>query len=162
MPYSKDSKRGTDARPPEFYMKKALNEAKKAYKAGEVPVGAVVVSGGEVIASAHNTVEKIGSVLGHAEIQAIKKAEKKVGGWRLSDCDIYVTLEPCPMCAGAIVNSRIKNLYYGASDDKACSKNIFESEGYNHKVNCFSGIMKDECLSVIKDFFAERRSEKLK
>jgi tRNA(adenine34) deaminase len=144
---------------PEFYMKKALVQAKKAYEIGEVPVGAVVVFEDKIIASAHNAIEKNGSVLDHAEIRAIRKAEKKIGGWRLLDCDIYVTLEPCPMCAGAIVNSRMRNLYYGASDDKACSKSIFESDGYNHKVNCFSGILREECLAVIKDFFAERRKK---
>ncbi|MDR2046860.1 MAG: nucleoside deaminase [Clostridiales bacterium] len=144
---------------PEFYMKKALAMARKAYVAGEVPVGAVVVSsdGGKIISSAFNVVEKSRSVLGHAEIQAIKKAEKKIGGWRLNDCDMFVTLEPCPMCAGAIINSRINNLYYGASDDKACSKSIFESGGYNHTVNLFPGVLREECLSLIKTFFAERR-----
>lgn len=147
---------------PEFYMKKAIAQAKKAYEIGEIPVGAVVVSDGKIIAAAYNKIEKSGSVLGHAEIRAIQKAEKKVGGWRLLGCDIYVTLEPCPMCAGAIVNSRMRNLYYGASDDKACSKSIFESDGYNHKVNCFEGILRDECLALIKDFFAERRKKDLK
>ncbi|MDR1905676.1 MAG: nucleoside deaminase, partial [Clostridiales bacterium] len=99
----------------EFYMKKALSLAKKAYALGEVPVGAVIVKDGKIISSAYNTIEKNGSILCHAELNAIKKAEKKVGGWRLNDCDIYVTLEPCPMCAGAIVNSRIRKVFYGAS-----------------------------------------------
>ena len=99
-------------------MKAALAEAKKAYMIAEVPVGAVIVYNNKIIARGHNTRETNQSVLGHAEINAIKKASKKIGSWRLEDCDIYVTLEPCPMCSGAIIQSRIKNLYFGAYDPK--------------------------------------------
>jgi tRNA(adenine34) deaminase len=138
-------------------MRKALAEAKKAYKAGEVPVGAVIVKNGEIIASAHNSIEKNRSVLCHAETAAIKKAEKILGDWRLDGCDLYVTLEPCPMCAGAIVQSRIRNLYYAVADDKASSREILEGGGYNHKTRCFEGLLSGECLGLLQAFFRERR-----
>ena len=102
----------------EKFMKQALKEAKKAYEKLEVPVGAVIVKNGKIIARAHNQKETKYDTTKHAEILAIQKASKKLGSWRLIDCDMYVTLEPCPMCAGAIINSRIKNVYIGASDEK--------------------------------------------
>ena len=146
----------------EFFMKKALEEAKTAYKLGEVPVGAVIVYNNKIIARGHNTRETNQSVLGHAEINAIKKASKKIGSWRLEDCDIYVTLEPCPMCSGAIIQSRIKNLYFGAYDLKggACGSvlNLFEHP-FNHKVNVTGGVMEMECSRIIKDFFKELRQK---
>lgn len=138
-------------------MKRALFYAKKAYEAGEVPVGAVVVHDGRILAAAYNTIERDGSVLSHAELKAISLAEKKIGGWRLSDCDIYVTLEPCPMCAGAIINARIRRLYFGAYDDKGGSGYIFERDGYNHKTECTGGVLESECTEILKGFFAERR-----
>ena len=143
-------------------MKAALAEAKKAYMIAEVPVGAVIVYNNKIIARGHNTRETNQSVLGHAEINAIKKASKKIGSWRLEDCDIYVTLEPCPMCSGAIIQSRIKNLYFGAYDLKggACGSvlNLFEHP-FNHKVNVTGGVMEMECSRSIKDFFKELRQK---
>lgn len=143
-------------------MKVALAEAKKAYMIAEVPVGAVIVYNNKIIARGHNTRETNQSVLGHAEINAIKKASKKIGSWRLEDCDIYVTLEPCPMCSGAIIQSRIKNLYFGAYDLKggACGSvlNLFEHP-FNHKVNVTGGVMEMECSRIIKDFFKELRQK---
>lgn len=145
-------------------MREALKEAKKAYLLGEVPVGAVIVYDNKIIARGHNTREIKQSVLGHAEINAIQKASKKIGSWRLEDCDIYVTLEPCPMCSGAIIQSRIKNLYYGATDSKtgACGSvlNLFENP-FNHKVNVIGGVLEDECSRIIKDFFKELRQKNI-
>ena len=143
-------------------MKAALKEAVKAYQLGEVPVGAVIVYNNKIIARGHNTRELSQSVLGHAEINAIKKASKKIGSWRLEDCDIYVTLEPCSMCSGAIIQSRIKSLYFGAYDLKtgACGSvfNLFDYP-FNHKVNVYGGIMEEECSRIIKDFFKELRQK---
>lgn len=145
-------------------MKAALAEAKKAYLIDEVPVGAVIVYNDKIIARGHNTRETKQSVLGHAEINAIKKASKKIGSWRLEDCDMYVTLEPCSMCSGAIIQSRIKNLYFGAFDPKtgACGSvlNLFE-HNFNHKVNVVSGIMEEECSRIIKEFFRELRQKNI-
>lgn len=143
-------------------MKAALNEARKAYLLGEVPVGAVIVYDNKIIARGHNTRELAQSVLGHAEINAIKKASKKIGSWRLEDCDMYVTLEPCSMCSGAIIQSRIKNLYFGAYDLKTgASGSVFNLFDYpfNHKVNVYGGIMEEECSRIIKDFFKELRQK---
>ena len=145
-------------------MEAALKEAVKAYQLGEVPVGAVIVYNNKIIARGHNTRELSQSVLGHAEINAIKKASKKIGSWRLEDCDIYVTLEPCSMCSGAIIQSRIKNLYFGAYDLKtgACGSvlNLFDYP-FNHKVNIYGGIMEEECSRIIKDFFKELRQKNI-
>ena len=143
-------------------MKAALKEARKAYLLGEVPVGAVIVYDNKIIARGHNTRELAQSVLGHAEINAIKKASKKIGSWRLEDCDMYVTLEPCSMCSGAIIQSRIKNLYFGAYDLKTgASGSVFNLFDYpfNHKVNVYGGIMEEECSRIIKDFFKELRQK---
>ena len=144
------------------FMKAALAEAKKAYLIDEVPVGAVIVYNNKIIARGHNTRETNQSVLGHAEINAIKKASKKIGSWRLEDCDMYVTLEPCPMCSGAIIQSRIKNLYFGAYDPKGGASgsvlNLFDYS-FNHKVNVTGGVMEDECSRIIKDFFKELRQK---
>ena len=146
------------------FMASALAEAKKAYLIDEVPVGAVIVYNNRIIARGHNTREKEQSVLGHAEINAIRKASKKIGSWRLEDCDIYVTLEPCSMCSGAIIQSRIKNLYFGAFDPKtgACGSvlNLFEHD-FNHKVNVIGGVMENECSRIIKDFFKELRQKNI-
>ena len=143
-------------------MKAAITEAKKARNIDEVPVGCVIVHNNKIIARGHNTREKDQSVLGHAEINAIKKASKKIGSWRLEECDIYVTLEPCSMCSGAIIQSRIKNLYYGAKDPKTGAAgsvlNLF-SYTFNHQVNVVGGIMEEECSRIIKDFFKELRQK---
>ena len=143
-------------------MKEALKEAKKAYLKEEVPVGAVVVYNGKIIARGHNLREIKESVLGHAELVAISKASKKIGSWKLEDCDIYVTLEPCPMCSGAIIQSRIKNLYFGAYDPKggaAGSVLDLYDHKFNHKVNVVGGIMEEECSTIIKEFFKELRKK---
>ena len=147
----------------EIYMEKALHYARLAAKKGEAPIGAVIVRGDEIISFGYNKRETKKNALCHAEIMAIDKACRKLGGWRLFECDIYVTLEPCPMCAGAIINSRIKNVYFGAYDKKAGSfgsladLNAFP---YNHHPNVQGGIMEEECSRLISDFFKALRSEK--
>lgn len=148
------------------YMMQAYKEALKAYAKLETPVGAVIVFEGKIIARGHNTREQTQDPTQHAEIIAIKKAAKKLGSWRLIDCDLYVTLEPCPMCSGAIIQSRIKTVYYGAADPKAGAAgsviDLFAIEKFNHKVNVFRGIMKNECSEVLKKFFKELRKSKEK
>ena len=144
-------------------MTKALELAKKAGEAGEVPVGAVVVHNGEIIGVGMNRRESEKNALCHAEIEAIDAACKKLGGWRLPDCQLYVTLEPCPMCAGAIINSRIDEVYFGAFDKKAGSVaslvNLFELP-YNHKPEVTGGIMEECCAGVLSDFFKKLRKSK--
>ena len=146
------------------YMKQALKEAKKAYKKLEVPVGAVIVKDGEIIARAYNQKETKYDTTKHAEILAIQKASKKLGAWRLLDCEMYVTLEPCPMCAGAIINSRIKKLYIGAMDYKTgavgSKLNLLEDYTFNHKVEVETGVMQEECENILKDFFKDLRNLK--
>lgn len=142
------------------FMLEALKQAKKAAKMGEVPVGAVIVKDGEIIAVGRNEREAKQNALSHAEIEAINNACKSLGSWRLDGCEMYVTLEPCPMCAGAIINSRIKTLIFGAYDSKMGSIdsviNLCDYP-YNHKVEVYGGIMEDACLSLLKDFFEELR-----
>lgn len=146
------------------YMVKAFREAQKAAKKLECPIGAIIVCDNRIIARAHNLRETKPSALAHAEILAIEKASKKLGVWRLEDCDLYVTLEPCPMCAGAIIQSHIKNVYFGAYDAKAGSAgsvcNLFEPGMFNHNVTVSGGIMKDECSRILSDFFAGLRNQK--
>lgn len=138
------------------FMNLALEEAKKAFQIGEVPIGAVIIFNGEVIGRGHNLKELVQDSTLHAEINAIKEASKKLGTWRLEDCDMYVTLEPCPMCAGAIIQARIKNLFIATEDPKggACGSviNLFETP-WNHQVNVEFGIMKEESSKLLKDFF---------
>ena len=144
-------------------MEEALKEAKKAYEKKEVPVGVVIVKDGKIIAKAHNLKKKKKTATAHAEILAIEKASKKLEAWRLIDCDMYVTLEPCTMCMGAIISSRIKNLYIGALDPKtgACGSFIdLNQYKYNHKVNIFSGILKEKCEYILKDYFKTLRNNK--
>ena len=147
----------------EKYMLLALKEAQKAYSKEEVPIGAIIVKNGEIIARAHNLRETKKQAIAHAEILAIQKACKKMDAWRLEDCDMYVTLEPCPMCAGAIMNARIKNVYIGAREPRsgaAGSKiNLFEDGVYNHKVNYQFGIMEEKCQKIMKNFFKELRNK---
>lgn len=147
----------------EKYMKEALKLAKKASDEGEVPVGAVVVCEGKIVGRGRNRRESKKNALHHAEIEAIDKACKKLGGWRLHKCDLYVTLEPCPMCTGAIINSRIKTLYYGAKDEKAGScgtlVNLFDF-AYNHKPEVVSGILEQECSEILRKFFKDLRERK--
>ncbi len=147
----------------EYFMKEALKEARKAYDLGEVPVGAIVVCENEIVSSAYNTRETDKNALCHAELKAIDLACKKLGGWRLHKCDLYVTLEPCPMCAGAIVNSRIKRVIFGASDIKAGAFgsvfNVNEFE-LNHKPEIEKDVLSDECSAILSDFFAELREKR--
>ena len=147
----------------EKFMKEALKEAKKAYEKLEVPVGAVIVKNGKIIARAHNLKETKKDTTKHAEILAIEKASKKLNAWRLLDCEMYITLEPCSMCAGAIINSRIKKIYIGALDEKTGAAgsvlNLFDYK-FNHKVEVEKGILQKECEKVLKDFFKELRNIK--
>lgn len=147
----------------EKYMKAALRLARKAAEEGEVPVGAVVVCDGQIVGRGRNRREGKKNALHHAEIEAIGKACKKLGGWRLHKCDLYVTLEPCPMCAGAIINARIKTVYYGAPDPKAGScgtlVNLFALP-YNHKPAVVAGVLEDECADVLRAFFRALRERR--
>ena len=140
----------------------ALAEAEKGFKKDEVPVGAVVVAGGKIIARAHNLRESLVDPTAHAEILALKKAGKKLGGWRLNEATLYTTLEPCPMCAGAVVHSRVKELVFGADDPKAgaCGSimNVVSSGHLNHKVKVVPGVMKKECSDILKRFFKKLRA----
>ena len=139
----------------EHYMKQALKEAEKAYKKLEVPVGAVIVKDGKIIARAHNQKETRTDTTKHAEILAIQKASKKLESWRLIDCEMYVTLEPCSMCAGAMINSRIKKVYIGAMDEKTGAAgsvlNLFNDYTFNHKVEIENGVMKKFSKNFLKN-----------
>ena len=147
----------------EAFMKEALAEAAKAADAGEVPIGAVVVRGNEIVGRGHNRREGDKSALAHAELLAIQDACTRLGGWRLFDCDLYVTLEPCPMCAGAIINARIQNVYFGAKDPKAGSTGSiinFFSLPYNHNPNVTGGLLEEECATQLTSFFRALRTKK--
>ena len=142
------------------YMEMALAEAKAAAQEGEIPVGAVIVKDGEIIAAAHNNREATGDATGHAELLAIRRACEALGGWHLEKCTLYVTLEPCPMCMGAIVNSRLGKVVFGAKDAKAgaCGSVIdLRSYPLNHKPKVEHGFMKEECVAVLSDFFKSKR-----
>ena len=147
--------------PEEKFMRHALREAYKAAQKGEVPVGAVVVKNGKIIGRGHNLTESKQSALTHAELSAMGKASKKLKSWRLNDCDLYVTLEPCTMCGGAVVLSRVRNLFYGAFDPKAgaveSTARVMENPKLNHRVKVTSGILKEDCSKVLTDFFKEVR-----
>lgn len=148
----------------EKFMKEALKEAQKAYDKLEVPVGAVIVKDGKIIARAHNLKETKFDTTKHAEILAIQKASKKLNSWRLLDCEMYVTLEPCSMCAGALINSRVKKVYIGANDEKTGAVgsvfNLLEDYTFNHKVEVEKGILKNECEDILKKFFKMLRKMK--
>ncbi len=152
----------SEHRADEVYMSLALAQARKAAAMGEVPVGAVIVREGEVIAAAHNRRQADGSALAHAECLAIAEACRVRGGWQLWDCDLFVTLEPCPMCAGAIINSRLRRVVWGADDAKAgcCGSvtNLFELP-FNHKPQLTGGVCAEECTALLQDFFAQLRIE---
>jgi len=144
------------------YMKAALKEAHKAELIDEVPVGAVVVYEDQIIARAHNKREHTQRFHAHAEFLAMMKAAKKIGSWRLEECDVYVTMEPCPMCAGAMIQSRIRSVYYGVKDTKAgvaeSITNLFELP-FNHKVHVESGILAEESQKMLKNFFKKLRDK---
>ena len=148
----------------ERYMAQALKEAGKAAKIGEIPVGAVVVKDGSIIARAHNERETKNDATLHAEISAIRKAGRKLGTWRLEDCDLYVTLEPCTMCAGAIIQARIRNLYIGTSDLKAGAAgsviDVFRVDTFSHRVEVTWGVLEEQCSGILKDFFRTLREQK--
>ena len=143
------------------YMKEALKQAKKAYALGEVPIGCVIVYEDKIIGRGYNRRNTDKNTLAHAEITAINRASKKMGDWRLEDCTLYVTLEPCQMCSGAIVQSRITNVVMGCMNPKAgCGGsilNILEMPEFNHQVNVTRGIMEEECSQILQDFFKELR-----
>lgn len=142
-------------------MKEALRQARKAYAAEEVPVGAVIVREGEIIARAWNQVEMLKDATAHAEMLAITQAEAAVEDWRLNDCDLYVTKEPCPMCAGAIVHARLRRVIFGCSDPKGGGAgglvNLLQMPELNHRSEITSGVLADECLGIIREFFRARR-----
>lgn len=148
----------------EKFMNEALKEAKKAYEKLEVPVGAIIVKEGKIIARAHNLKETKSDTTKHAEILAIQKASKKLNSWRLIDCEMYVTLEPCSMCAGAIINSRIKKVYIGTCDKKTGAVgsvfNLFEDYTFNHKVEYEKGILENDCEEILSNFFKNLRKNK--
>ena len=148
----------------EYFMNQAIKEAEKAYKKLEVPVGAVIVKDRKIIARAHNQKETKTDTTKHAEILAIQKASKKLNSWRLIDCEMYVTLEPCTMCAGAIINSRIKKVYIGTMDEKTGAVgsvlNLFDDYTFNHQVESEKGILKEKCENILKQFFKELRKMK--
>ena len=148
----------------EKYMKQALKEAQKAFDIMEIPVGAVIVKNGKIIARAYNQKETKNDTTKHAEILAIQKASKKLKSWRLIDCEMYVTLEPCSMCAGAIINSRIKKIYIGTMDEKTGAAgsvfNLFKDYTFNHNVEVETGIMQFECENILKLFFKKLRKSK--
>ena len=150
----------------ERYMKEALKQAKKAYALEETPLGCVIVCEGKIIGRGYNRRNTDKSPLAHAEIAAIKKASKKVGDWRLEDCTLYVTLEPCQMCAGAIVQSRMKRVVVGCMNPKAgCAGsilNLLQMTEFNHQAELTTGVLEEECSQMMKDFFKELRSRRTK
>ncbi|WP_071393096.1 tRNA adenosine(34) deaminase TadA [Bacillus tuaregi] len=148
----------------EFFMQEAIKEAKKAELLNEVPIGTVIVLHGEVIARAHNLRETNQSAVSHAELLAIEQACEAVGSWRLEDAELYVTLEPCAMCAGAIILSRIKRVVYGAADPKGgCAgtfMNLLQDERFNHQSEVVSGVLEQSCGQLLTDFFRQVRERK--
>ena len=147
----------------EYYMREALKLAAKAFEAGEVPVGAVMVQGDKVIARAHNQVEQLKDATAHAEMIAITQAASSVGDWRLQECTLYVTKEPCPMCAGAAVLSRVRRIVFGVKDEKmggaGGALNITHNSQFNHQIEVISGLLKDEALALLQSFFEKQRQK---
>ncbi|MDD3706430.1 MAG: tRNA adenosine(34) deaminase TadA [Clostridiaceae bacterium] len=145
----------------DFFMKKALEEAQKAFEMDEVPVGAVIVRNGKIISATHNRREISKDATAHAEMLAIREACEILGSWRLIDCDMYVTLEPCVMCSGAILQARIERLYIGAMDPKGGAAgsilDLFEDYHFNHKTQVIKGILEEECGQILKKYFKEKR-----
>ena len=147
----------------EYFMREALRQAQKAYAADEVPVGVVVVREGKIIARAHNQVELLKDATAHAEMLALTEAEAAVGDWRLTDCDLYVTKEPCAMCAGALVHTRIRRVIFGCADPTAGAAgsvvNLLQMPGFNHQCQITAGILQNECAVILQDFFRKRREQ---
>ena len=146
----------------EEYMRLALDEARVAMSIGEVPIGAVIVKDGKVIASAHNMRENGGGATAHAELLAINDACEKLGGWRLSGCELYVTLEPCPMCAGAIINARLDRVIFGAKDPRmGAMGSVIDINSYplGHRTEAVGGVCREECLLLLKEFFESMRGK---
>jgi len=145
----------------EFFMGQALRQAVKAYEAGEVPIGSVVVREGRIIARASNQVETLKDATAHAEMLAITQAENAVGDWRLNDCDLFVTKEPCPMCAGALVHARLRRVIFGCHDPRGGAAggliNILQMPGLNHQCEIRSGVLAEQTGRLLKDFFSSRR-----
>jgi tRNA(adenine34) deaminase len=144
-------------------MEQALAEAQIAYELDEVPIGAVIVKDGIIIGRGHNLREREKDPTLHAEMIAIRQASAALGGWRLMDCDLYVTIEPCPMCAGAILQARIQRVFFGARDPKAgCAGslyNLLEDPRFNHRVEVVEGILEDQCSRIMRNYFREKRSK---
>lgn len=140
----------------EYYMRQALNEARQAFDKGEVPIGAIVVCKGRIIARGHNLTETLTDVTAHAEMQAITAAVNVLGGKYLTDCILYVTIEPCPMCAGGLLWSQISKIVYGAKDEKK-GYSVFSPSILHPKTEVVSGVMEDECASLMKEFFKQKR-----
>lgn len=144
-----------------FLMEQALRQAQRAFQAGEVPIGAVVVCGGEVIARAHNQVETLRDATAHAEMIALGQAQEAMGDWRLTDCDLYVTKEPCPMCAGAIVHCRIRRVIFGVGDPKGGAAggllNLLQQPTLNHHSEITPGVLERESLALLQSFFRAAR-----
>ncbi len=144
-------------------MREALRQAQKAFEASEVPVGAVVVRAGKIIARAYNQVELLKDATAHAEMLALTQAEAAVGDWRLTDCDLYVTKEPCPMCAGALVHTRVRRLIFGCADPSAGAAgsvmNLLQMPAFNHRCDITLGVLQDECVAILQNFFRKRRDE---
>jgi tRNA(adenine34) deaminase len=147
----------------EHFMREALRQARKAFEASEVPVGAVVVREGKVIGRAHNQVELLKDATAHAEMLALTQAEAAVGDWRLTDCDLYVTKEPCAMCAGALVHTRIRRVIFGCADPVGGAAgsviNLLQMAGFNHRCDVASGVLEEQCAIILQDFFRKRRGQ---
>jgi tRNA(adenine34) deaminase len=147
----------------EYFMREVLRMANKAAKADEVPVGAIVVRAGKIIGRAHNQVELLKDATAHAEMLALTQAEAAVGDWRLTDCDLYVTKEPCPMCAGALVHTRIRRVIFGCTDPSAGAAgsvmNLLQMPALNHRCDITSGVLQDECAAILQNFFRKRRDQ---
>jgi tRNA(adenine34) deaminase len=150
-----------DLLPDEYFMREALRHAQKAYATDEVPVGAVIVREGKIIARAHNQVELLKDATAHAEMLALTEAEAAVGDWRLTDCDLFVTKEPCPMCAGALVHTRIRRVIFGCADLTAGAAgsvmNLLQMPILNHRCEITSGVLQKECAAILQEFFRKRR-----
>ena len=163
-PTEEEKQRAAEQKKKETYMRAALREAKKAYALDEVPIGCVIVRDDKIIARGYNRRNTDKNVLAHAELAALKKASKKTGDWRLEDCTMYVTLEPCQMCAGAMVQARLKHVVIGTMNKKAgCAGsvlNILQMKEFNHQVEMETGVLEEECSTLLSRFFAQLRERK--